>query len=315
VYPTELQFGQQSDAWLFVLTVGKRKDFYSNAQGHGPKALVVRTLRAGPNDLGSRSPNLTDLAEKVVAVIGIGAVGAPVAIELARSGVGELALVDHDIVEPGNSIRWPLGVSAWGQSKAQALADFIAAEYPNTKVRAFNYPLGAIQGENYVGDSPALERVLKNADLAVDGTAAFGATLLIQDAARSLSLPLIALYASPSVGGGVVALYSPEGACPICLEYAWDDERNGLCPPRGMFDQTELVQPPGCAERTFLGSFFDLEELSLQAVRLIVGLLNGKASAGGSRVFTLEFHESDGVQTPSWRVDALAHNQNCGCNK
>lgn len=314
VYPTETQFGRRSDAWLFVVTAGKRKAFYPNSKE--PVApLVVRTLRAGPSDLRSRAIPLTSLSDKTVTVIGLGAVGAPIAIELARNGVGKLKLLDHDVVEPGNSIRWPLGATAWGEMKARALADFIASEYPHTKVSFVKHFLGAIAGENSAGDSTVLGEILEKTDVVVDGTASFGATCLIRDEVRKRSLPLIALYASPSVAGGVVALYTPKGACPVCLEFAWDDDEEGIAAPPGMFEESGLIQPPGCAERTFSGTSFDLQELSLQATRVVAGLLTRGSRSTSTRVYTLAFEDNDGIRAPTWRRDDLPPHSKCTCHQ
>ncbi|MCK1662456.1 ThiF family adenylyltransferase [Bradyrhizobium sp. 151] len=85
--------------------------------------------------MASRAPQASDRSAKKVCVIGTGAIGAPLAIDLARNGVKELRLLDSDIVEPGNSMRWPLGASAWGRSKVEALDAFIKNEFPNCDVR------------------------------------------------------------------------------------------------------------------------------------------------------------------------------------
>jgi hypothetical protein len=143
LYPTETQFQHQGESWLFILAAGKRNAFYPGKKEASPlEAFVIRTFRAGPSDLISRAPAVSGLSTKSVSVIGTGAVGAPLAIELARNGVKEIRLLDCDVVEPGNTVRWPLGSSAWGELKTKALADFIESEYPATKVSCTNHPLG-----------------------------------------------------------------------------------------------------------------------------------------------------------------------------
>ena len=314
LYPTETQFQRQGESWLFILAAGKRTAFYPGKKESSPlEAFVIRTFRAGPSDLISRAPAVSGLSTKSVSVIGTGAVGAPLAIELARNGVKEIRLLDFDVVEPGNIVRWPLGSSAWGELKTKALADFIESEYPATKVSCTNHPLGAFSPDGN-GDSTVLEAALGGVDLVIDGTASFGTTSLLQDEASARSLPLLVLYASPSVAGGVVALFAPEGGCPVCLECAWQDELNTIVPPPGMFEEAELVQPPGCAERTFSGTFFDLQELPMQAMRVATGIL-ASDQPSSSAVYTLAFQEENGIRIPSWRMVSLPVHPQCSCQK
>jgi len=207
------------------------------------------------------------------------------------------------------------GSSAWGRLKAQALADFIAREYPATKVSYVSHCLGAFTPLTGMGDLSALDQTLAGVDLVVDRTASFGTTSLIQDQTRSRSLPLVVLYASPSLGGGVVSLFMPDGGCPVCLEWAWEDKPNVIAPPPGMFDEAELIQPPGCAERTFSGTFFDLQELSLQAMRVAAGFLASKHPPSSSVVYTLAFQNENGIRVPSWRENGLLPHPQCSCQR
>lgn len=316
LYPTETQFRKQGESWLFVLATGKRKAFYPNKKDPAPLgAFVIKTLRAGQQDLMSRAPAISGLSTKSVALFGAGAVGAPLAIELARNGVRELRLMDFDIVEPGNTIRWPLGSSAWGRLKTQALAKFIEREYPATKTSYVHHSLGTFAPQTGFGDLAALDEMLAGVDLIIDGTASFGITSLTQDQARARSLPLVTLYASPSVAGGVVSLFMPKGGCPVCLEWAWEDEPNAIAPPPGMFAEAELIQPPGCAERTFLGTFFDLQELSLQAMRVVAGFFANATPPSTSVVYTLAFQDEDGIRVPAWRKSGLPTHPQCSCQK
>ncbi|WP_162240860.1 ThiF family adenylyltransferase [Bradyrhizobium tropiciagri] len=321
LYPTETEFRKHDgETWLFVLVHGKLAAFYprKKALPRGKKApetfsLVIRTLRAGTSDIISRAPAAAALATKSVALLGTGAIGAPLAIELARNGIRKLTLMDYDIVEPGNTVRWPLGSSAWGLPKGQALADFIEREYPATEVSYIPHCIGTYSPQTCMGDDTALDKALEGVDLAIDATAAYGPTTLIQGFARSRSLPLLTLFGSPTLGGGAVVLSVPDSGCYVCLECAWKDEPNVIPAPLGMFDEGELIQPPGCAERTFSGTFCDLQELSLQAMRVVIGLFGRNNIPSSSVVYTLSFRDEDGVRVPAWRTDALPRNPKCSC--
>jgi ubiquitin-protein ligase len=308
LYPSELTWKQEGDGWLFTLAFGGAKAF----NGHGNiSPRVIRTLRAGISDLASRVPRAAALSSKTVCLVGVGALGAPLAIEFARNGIRELRLLDFDIVEPGNSIRWPLGASVWGQPKVEALGNFLRSEYPNTAIKTVSHCLGTVSDKPPFGDERALEELLDGVDLVVDASAAYWTTALLQDYAVRRNLHLLSLYASPPVTGGIVALYGSEAGCPACLEQAAE---SGLIPrPPGMDDEGALVQPAGCSERTFTGASYDLQELSLHAMRVAVGFLTESIGRDTSTIYTLAFQESGGVKIPSWRVDQLRPHAECTC--
>ncbi len=56
-----------------------------------------------------------------VAVAGLGGLGSTIAIALARTGVGRLHLVDHDVVEPSNLNRQQYKIKHLGMKKTEAL--------------------------------------------------------------------------------------------------------------------------------------------------------------------------------------------------
>lgn len=303
-YPMEVALGQTGTGWLFGLVHGPKKAF-------GPKARArqsfntVQTHRAGPADIGSRVPAVEVLRKCSVALFGLGAIGAPLALELARNGCKDLRILDFDTIEPGNSIRWPLGTSAWGRRKVDALQEFIRANYPDCSVQAFNHGVG-----RDVGDDQVLARIMQDADVAVDATAAYGVTTLIHDYASERSLPMVSLWATPPVQGGVVAHYVPGSGCPVCLEHHHNS--GSIVPPPGLDDEQTLAQPPGCAERTFTGGSFDLQELSLEAFRILVDAVSSPASQ--SQIRTLSLATEGRRSQPLWRIDALTKHPQCHCH-
>ncbi|MBQ1254492.1 MAG: tRNA threonylcarbamoyladenosine dehydratase [Clostridia bacterium] len=74
-----------------------------------------------------------------VAVFGVGGVGGFAAEALARSGVGALDLIDHDIVSPSNINRQIIALhSTVGRKKVEVMAERIADICPNIVVRTFD---------------------------------------------------------------------------------------------------------------------------------------------------------------------------------
>ena len=295
-HPTELTHDVLSDGWLFCLLVNKDPYF-------------IQTLRAGAADIGHRVPTVRHLRERTVALVGAGAIGAFAALELARNGCGKLRLVEYDQVEPGNSIRWPLGASAWGARKGEALQHFIESEYPWCDVQLCPVAIGDVG--NAADESAQLQSVLSGADVIVDCAANEGVTNTLWQYAIDLGLPLVSAWATPTVSGGVVAKFDPASACPVCLHYAHLE--GVIAPPPGHDDETGLLQPPGCAERTFTGPSMSLEEIALETVRLTVDLLAGNKE--GSFIETLELVDADGARVPPrWRTARLDRHKDCRCN-
>lgn len=79
------------------------------------------------------------------AVVGLGGVGGAAAVSLARSGVGELVLVDGDVIALSNLNRQRVSrMENIGRNKAEAMAEEIASIAPETRTTA----LGAFLREN-----------------------------------------------------------------------------------------------------------------------------------------------------------------------
>lgn len=69
-----------------------------------------------------------------VAVAGLGGLGSAIALSLARTGVGQLHLVDFDVVEPSNLNRQQYRITHLGMEKAEALKQEIAEVNPFVQV-------------------------------------------------------------------------------------------------------------------------------------------------------------------------------------
>ena len=65
-----------------------------------------------------------------VGIAGLGGLGSPVAIALARIGTGTLVLADFDVVEPSNLNRQQYFVDQLGMAKVDALAETLRRAHP-----------------------------------------------------------------------------------------------------------------------------------------------------------------------------------------
>ena len=74
------------------------------------------------------------LAEKKVVIVGLGSGGSPIALELARAGIGHFTLIDFDRLELGNISRHVCGVNDLGRYKTLAVRDQMLQKNPYAEV-------------------------------------------------------------------------------------------------------------------------------------------------------------------------------------
>ena len=265
-FPEELGWRQPGHAWIFLVRLqDSPKGFRSREMFY-----LARAGRAGRTDLESRTPELKPLAKKKIAVVGLGCVGAPSALEFARAGISELRLLDHDYLEPGTVSRWPLGLAAAGLPKTEALKHFIREHYPYTKVEIWTHMVGSAS-EQKESDLSVLNNLLQDIDLLYDATAEVGIQHLLSDLAKEKHIPYVSVFTTPGAWGAWVTRIRPgiTKGCWMCLQHFWEDRAIPL-PPE---DSKELVQPAGCAAPTFTGAGFDIMEAVLAGVRVSVSTL------------------------------------------
>lgn len=144
-----------------------------------------------------------------VLIVGCGALGGSLAQQMARIGVGELVLVDRDVVEWTNLPRQVLFTEAHARSgapKATAAAETLAAIGGPTRIEAH---VAHVDGEN-------LDELARDAALVLDGTDNFATRYLINDWCVRERVPWI--YGGVVGAGGLVMPVLPErGACLACL--------------------------------------------------------------------------------------------------
>lgn len=305
VCPTEIAHGFTGLSWILLAQTGDRKAL-EHGRGASIEIRSARTLRAGRAERCSRSPSAAALDGKTIAVLGLGAIGAPVALDMARNGAATVAMGDHDIVTPGNGVRWPLGESAWGHFKVDAIARHLARNHAGVATPVSRHMFGNIDLDAPQPADEAFADAIKSAHLLVDCTATGETERLLSDRARAMGVPLVSAYGTATLSGGVVACFAPGGACPMCLLH--HRKAGSLAPPPGEEGDAHAVHLPGCAEATFAGASHDLQELSMQAVRVAVRALATPPAI--SFVETLSFDED---RRPHWRLDRIERHPFCDC--
>ncbi len=302
VFEEEVQQGSHEDTWLFAVRVRRAATVQRSEVG----AYLVRGERLTLKDTQARIPATAGVENQVVALVGLGALGAEVALEFGKAQLDELRGLDFDVVETGTTVRWPQGLSAVGHPKTDILADRFAADYPFTRFVPIRHQLGgsALDVANRSqSELDVLSRFLEDADLVIDATAEVGVQHLVSDLADQRMLPQVYVSATEGARGGMVARIDPGSTgCWMCLQLHLEDG-SVPTPPR---ERTATVQPRGCASLTFTGAGFDVAPIAMQAVRVAVACLIGQA---GPDIFICSLPD-DGISPPDWETfDLVSHRQ------
>lgn len=304
VFPEEVRQGVLEDAWLFAMR-------WRQAPNGKPRegAFLIRGERLTSEDLATRIPKLAALREARVAQVGLGALGAPLALELARNQVGTLRLLEHDLVEAAQIVRWPFGLPTVGRYKLEMVASSIEQNYPYTRVERFAHRLGQTaterkgRGEN---ELDLLDRFMNGASLVLDASTEVGVQQLLSDFARAQRLKQVYLSATEGARGGqVVAIVPGAGGCWFCWK-KWAEEGSIPLPPSGADGS---VQPRGCSAPTFTGASFDLLPIAAQAARVAAAVLRHETEQA-STVWVCELPE-DGIAPPQWQAHPIEVHPDC----
>lgn len=273
--------GTPIDNWVFVLRVPVALD-----SSDGPKQALahvfVRAEQFSDETKWARAPRAIPLASKKAVVVGMGAIGAPIARQLARSGIGHLTCVDYDSVQIGNLTRWEHGMPMLGDSKVHCMALNLERSYPPLKVVPIEYHIGSVDSSDATYGK--LLRAIEEADLVIDATAELSVNRYIETVAREHEVPFVWAYGTPGGWGGIVGRHIPSQSegCYECFRHRLGDAttaiQQGDDPPRSSIvpppaEELPDVQPVGCFHPTFRGTGFDMDQISLMATRLAVATL------------------------------------------
>ena len=210
-----------------------------------------------------------------VAVIGAGGIGSAVIPALAGAGIGQLTIVDSDVVELANLHRQPLFRERdEGYPKADLALQF---------ARRLNRFVKAIPVQERIGAENA-ERLLADHDLVIDGSDNFATRLAVNDVCVKLGIPL--LSAAAVQFQGQVGLFRSKPCYRCFVGDAFDADDCDNCAELGVL---------GALTAT-VGSF-----AALLAINLIVGI--GEDPAG-------KIHLFDGEKL-SWRQIRIPADPGC----
>ncbi|WP_058826588.1 molybdopterin-synthase adenylyltransferase MoeB [Haloferax sp. Q22] len=141
-----------------------------------------------------------------VVVVGAGGLGAPAIQYLAAVGVGELVVVDDDVVERSNLQRQVVHRDDdVGVAKAESAAAFVRGLNPDVSVEPVEARV----------DKSNVHGVVAGADVVVDASDNFPTRYLLNDVCRFEGIPLVhgAIYKFE----GQATTLVPDGPCYRCL--------------------------------------------------------------------------------------------------
>jgi hypothetical protein len=314
LFPEESSWRDEESGvgWVAVAQKNERVESGGHAQEH----FFIRVARAGEQDFSIRMPELQHMGDKKIAVIGLGCLGAPSALEFARMGAGRLQFVDHDSIDPPTTARWPFGHPVFGESKVDVLTEFIRAHYPRTEVWNTNgLKIGAIRSDDVAAGKEweALGKVLGDASLIYDAAGEHGVQRFLSEYARQAEIPYVWVEGRQGGWGGLVGRAMPAEACWACIECAQTDGE--VLQPPSAPDDVGWRQPQGCGDPTFTGAGFDMQTVAMSGVRAAVAALADEDDDYPDRPWNVEvisLRSADGgTAVPSWEVRTVERRTGC----
>lgn len=207
------------------------------------------------------------LGESHALIVGCGALGSAIADSLCRAGVGQLTIVDRDVVEWTNLQRQSLFDEEdvrQGMPKAEAAKARLERVNSNITINAVVTDFNATNAERYGA----------NADLILDGLDNFETRYLLNDLAVTYGLPYVYGGAIGTTGMAMTILPHPAAQRnQQQLKIQWNEDQATAC-LRCLFPE---APPPGstptCDTAGVLGPVVNLiaAHQSAEAIKLMTG--------------------------------------------
>lgn len=180
------------------------------------------------------------LLQARVLIIGLGGLGAPVAMYLAAAGVGELVLADFDKVDLSNLQRQVIhGTADIGAPKVLSAAQRLRALNPEVRVVSIDQRM----------DAEALELLVRRADVVVDASDNFETRFAVNAACVAAGIPLVSGAVIRMEGQVfVVDPRRADGPCYRCLYQDDGGELAERCAQTGVL--APLPGIIGCVQAT-----------------------------------------------------------------
>jgi len=176
------------------------------------KPIIVK--RMDKDYLLPRGGARKEISNKKVCVIGCGAIGGIVAVELAKAGISDLLLIDPDRFSEDNLYRHILGMNdGIGQSKVDCLKKVIESKLPHSIITAISKRFDEVVDDGKVD--------FNEYDVVIDATGKPNVGFQVARyfvSHHNKSLPVIHGWLEPlGIGGHVVVTNQKDGGCYKCM--------------------------------------------------------------------------------------------------
>ena len=213
-----------------------------------------------------------------VLVVGAGGLGCPVIDYLSRAGVGNIGIVDFDVVDTSNLQRQILHTDAdVGKRKVESAKETLIAHNPDVNVTIHEEPINSYN---------AFE-IMENYDIIINGADNFATRYLANDAAFLLNKPLV--DGAILIFDGQATTYIPGNGCYRCI----------------FPDPPPPVEVPSCAEAGVIGALPGLvgSIQALETIKIILGV--GESLSGRMlliEALSMEFREIKVRKNPNCKL-------------
>ncbi|WP_261984021.1 HesA/MoeB/ThiF family protein [Pseudomonas aeruginosa] len=237
--------------------------------------LIPTIIRSSNLDVLDRteihSRDLSGTAQRLkdahVVCVGVGSLGSTVAMQLARSGVGRLTLIDPDTLEAPNLGRHVLGTDELGRSKAVALRDRIRRDLPTIDVDALPTFLELALYEH--------SAIFERADLVIVTTADWHSEdALWRAKSAEANWGLLQAWSEPHslIGHALLAPAGLHDARHLFTENGEFKYRCSNWPAGG------IIPLPGCGQSFIPGGSLGMANIASMVAQAAVALLSGEAA-------------------------------------
>lgn len=213
-----------------------------------------------------RTPELVGLQAASVVVVGAGSLGAPVVLELAKAGVGQIDVIDPDNYDVNNAVRHVLPAAAAGRSKGEAVAARAMMLNPFVNVQHHSWLVGAVQAAD-----DKLRSLVETTDGVVDTTGSATVARVLSTVCQEAEVPLVVSGLSRGSHGADLVVARPGSGCWNCFVRHQEDG-NVPYPLEATVETERPVTPVGCSHPAFTGAGFEATELAAITARTAIGL-------------------------------------------
>jgi integrative and conjugative element protein (TIGR02256 family) len=237
------------------------------------------------------------LQNKIVNVLGVGAIGSEIADSLGKAGVGSLSLFDNQEMQGPNPVRHIAGLEFVGVPKVEAVASILSNHNPYIFIKPFYVDINTVDLNDYLLDeSIAISSI---ADDNIEG--------YLNE--RAVIANKIIYYIRALRGGKAARIFRvipSKDACFNCLDLYRKDNNGFINIPE---DTTLPTLKNECNNPVRPASAADLKLIAALATRIVLEELQHGFSANNHWIWSsekLEFIEAFQMQTQS-----LPPHRNC----